>query len=75
MKRAFTLTEMIVSIVVIAALVIPNVADMRKDATAKHIESNIRILQTAVDRFALANDGKLPTVTPPPQGSDEAEMD
>lgn len=63
MKNKFTLIEMIVAIVVLsilAAIVIANVSDMKKDSIKTAVQSNTKILQTAVDTYALQNNGELP---------------
>lgn len=55
-KRAFTLIELVVVIVVLgilAAIVIPNVSSMQEEATETAIVSNVKNLQTGVDMFAL----------------------
>lgn len=63
MERKFTLIEMIISIVVLgilASIVIANVSDMKKDSIRTAVESNTRILQTAVDTYALKNNNQYP---------------
>lgn len=72
MKKLFTLIELIVVIVILsilAAIVIPNVADMKKESIASMIQSNTRVLQTAVDTYSLKNNGKYPTGIQPTLGS------
>lgn len=62
-KKFFTLIELLITIVVIgilAAIVIVNVKDMKKDSIRTAIQSNTKILQTAVDTYALKNNGKYP---------------
>lgn len=64
-KRAFTLIELIVVIVVLgilAAIVIPNVSNLKKESTYTAINSNVRNLQTSIDMYSLENDGSLPGI-------------
>lgn len=76
MKRFFTLIELVVVIVVmgiLAAIVIPNIKDFKKEATLTAIESNARNIQVGVDMFALefkkypSLDGITPTIGEPKQ--------
>lgn len=68
LKKSFTLIELIIVVVtlaILAAIIIPNVADMNKEAATTHIFSNTKIFQTAVDHYALNNGGKFPTDVQP----------
>lgn len=63
MKKNFTLTELIISIVVIgilAAIVMLNISDLRLKAEETARAANEREVQTAVDRYKLEY-GKYPT--------------
>lgn len=67
-KGLFTLIELIVSVVVLsilAAIVIPSVKDFQKEGTISALNSNIRILQTAVDSYSLRNEGAYPSGVQP----------
>lgn len=68
MRKFFSLIEMLIVIVVLgilAAIIIPNVADMKKESISSHINANTRVLQTAVDTYSLKNEGELPVVINP----------
>lgn len=68
MKKLFTLIELIVVIVIIgilAAIVIPNVSDTKKEAIVSMMEGNIRNIQSAVDIYQLKNEGRFPTINQP----------
>ena len=67
-KKMFTLIELIVVIVVLgilAAIIVPNVAEQKKEATTSMLTANIRDIQTATDTYALKNNGQFPTVKEP----------
>ena len=67
-SKNFTLVELIivlVAIAIIAAIVILNISDIRGDATLSAVHSNTKNIQTAVDMYALDNNGGYPTVTQP----------
>lgn len=66
-KQYFTLIELIAVIVilgVLAAIIIPNISDSKKDSLTSMISSNIRILQTATDSYLLKTN-QYPTVQQP----------
>lgn len=68
LKGMFTLIELIVVIVILgilAAIIVPNVKDMKQDAIVSTIEANIRNLQTASDLYSLRNNGEFPTALQP----------
>lgn len=68
MKKLFTLIELIVVIVIIgilAAIVIPNVSDTKREAIVSMMEGNIRNIQSAVDMYQLKNDGNFPSINQP----------
>lgn len=63
-KKAFTLIELIISIVVlsiIAAIILINVKDVKKNAVTSFVESNRNIIQTATDLYYLEH-GSYPTL-------------
>lgn len=67
-KNRFTLIEMVIGIVILGiliAIVIPSIRDVQKEAVASSVHSNIRILQTAVDTYALNHDGSYPSAIQP----------
>lgn len=67
-KQLFTLIELVIVMVVIgilAAIIVPNIADMKSKSIITAVESNVRNLQTSIDTYALRNQGKLPTITAP----------
>lgn len=62
-KKAFTLIELIVVIVVLgilAAIVIPNISSFQKEAEVTAIGSNVRNLQTSVDMYSLESLNQFP---------------
>lgn len=62
--RLFTLIELIVVIVVIsilAAIVIPNITDIRERATIAALDSDATNIETAVDMYVHDNNEKYPT--------------
>lgn len=64
MNKLFTLIELIVVIVVIsilAAIVIPNIADIREKATVSALDADARNIETAVDMYVHKNNGAYPT--------------
>lgn len=66
--KFFTLIELIAVIVImgiLAAIVLPNISDSKKDAIISMMESNIRTTQTAVDVYQLENNGLFPTTLQP----------
>lgn len=68
MKKLFTLIELIVVIVVIgilATIVIPNINNVKTDATRTAISSNLQNIQTSVDMYGLDNHGSVPTEIKP----------
>lgn len=67
-RLQFTLIEMTIVIVILAilaAIVIPSVQDMKKDAITSMVNSNTRVLQMAVDKYSLDHNSKLPTTIEP----------
>lgn len=68
MKKLFTLTELIIVIVVIAilaAIVIPNVSSFKEEANISAIKSNVRNIQTATDMYSNKYNGEIPGVEKP----------
>lgn len=67
-KKAFTLIELIVTIVILgilAAIVIPNISSLKEDSIPVAVANNERTLQTAIDVYGLENNGALPTILQP----------
>lgn len=57
--KKFTLIELIVAIVtlgIIAAIIVVNIANFRKEAITSSISQNVSILQTAMDTYFIKND-------------------
>lgn len=72
-KMLFTLIELIVVIVILgilAAIVIPNVADMKKESITSQLYSDVYNVQTAVDHYVLKK-GHYPTALTPTLGEPE----
>lgn len=73
-KKAFTLIELIVVIVVLgilAAIVIPNISNWQKEATVTAVQSNVRNIQTSVDTYMLETNGAYPAEEKPVLGNPE----
>lgn len=65
MNRLFTLIELIIVIVVLgilAAIVIPNIGNVKDNATYVAVKSNQSAVQMAIDRYSLDHSGNLPVV-------------
>ena len=70
-KKHFTLSELIIVIVVmgiLASIVMVNLADGKKDAIVAMMESNIRNVQTAIDTYQLKHEGEFPVAVQPTLG-------
>lgn len=68
MKKSFTLIELIIAVVVIgilAAIIIPNISEQKSRSLTSMVNSNMRVLQTAVDTYSLKNNGTLPVFIEP----------
>lgn len=68
MKKLFTLIEMLAVIVVLgilAAIIIPNIADLQPTAYTTKVVSNIQSIQTATDKYHLDHNNQYPTVVQP----------
>lgn len=66
-KQSFSLIELVVTVAILAilaAIVIPNVSDMREESFVTAIKNNTRNAQTAVDKFYLDNE-KYPSNVQP----------
>lgn len=75
-NKRFTLIELIVAVIIIAliaSIVVAKILDMKSKSIGAAVSNNTKIIQTAVDRYALDNNGLYPiknslTVTlPKPQ--------
>ena len=67
-QKFFTLIEMIVVLLIagaLASIVILNIADVKPESISSSISGSTRNLQTAVDKFALNNNGIFPTNVQP----------
>lgn len=64
MKKKLTLIELVIIVTVVSILVAivgVKISDMKKDTITTSMTSNVAILQTAVDRYSLDNNGDFPT--------------
>lgn len=62
-KKRFTLIELIVAVVVVsilASIVLVKILDMKNKSISAAISNNTKIIQTAVDRYALDNNNEYP---------------
>ncbi|MGH8104218.1 MAG: type IV pilin protein, partial [bacterium] len=61
--RGFTLIELLVVMVIIGILVsiaLPNYIKAKDKARESQVQSNIHVIQLAVERYAVDNDGSYP---------------
>lgn len=71
-KKAFTLIELIVVIIVLgilAAIVVPNISSWQKEADNARTIADVRNLQTSVDTYAVKNQNQHPTYYPAALGN------
>ena len=67
-KKSFTIIELLAVLAIIgiiAAMIIPNISNIRKEANVVAIHSDIRNIQTAVDMYNLNSMGNYPTLSKP----------
>lgn len=62
-NKSFTLIELIIAVIVIAiisSIVVVKIMDMKNKSIGAAVSNNTKIIQTAVDRYTLDNDGEHP---------------
>lgn len=64
-KRAFTLVEILIVVVILgilAAVVVPQFVDAAEQAQTGNTETQLRTLRTQIQLFAAQNDGEFPVL-------------
>ena len=63
-EEGFTLLELIVVVAIIAilaAVIVPQVSDVREDAKASQVQLDIKGINTALEKYRLQNEGVYPS--------------